>query len=63
KDLLCTVNVQHNCMDNHSAATASIPVYQECTKTVQTIMCIAHTQNLHDLVLNTAQMWDAVLVQ
>lgn len=63
KDLLCTVNVQHNCMDNHCAATASIPLYQERTKTAQTIARIAHTQNLHDLVLNTAQMRDAVLVQ
>ncbi|KAF7358543.1 hypothetical protein MVEN_00905200 [Mycena venus] len=63
KDLLCTVNVQHNCMDNHCAATDSIPVYQERTKTAHTMARIAHTQNLHDLVLNTAQMRDAVLVQ
>ncbi|KAJ7340637.1 hypothetical protein DFH08DRAFT_616649, partial [Mycena albidolilacea] len=59
----CTVNVQHNCMDSHCAATASIPLYQERTKTVQTIARIAHTQNLYDLVLNTAQMRDTVLVQ
>ncbi|KAJ7814354.1 hypothetical protein B0H14DRAFT_3747837 [Mycena olivaceomarginata] len=56
-------STEHNCMDNHCAATASIPLFQERTKTAQTIARIAHTQNLHDLVLNTAQMRDAVLVQ
>ncbi|KAJ7483665.1 hypothetical protein FB451DRAFT_1029349, partial [Mycena latifolia] len=63
KDLLCTVNVQHNCIDNKCEATGSVPVYQERTQTTQTIARIAHTRNAGDVVLNTAQMRDAVHVQ
>ncbi|KAK7015952.1 hypothetical protein R3P38DRAFT_3203654 [Favolaschia claudopus] len=62
-DLLCTVNVQHNCMDHQCAATATQAVYQERTKTNQIRSEIAHRSNIDDVVLNTAQMRDAVHVQ
>ncbi|KAJ7907725.1 hypothetical protein B0H13DRAFT_1568050, partial [Mycena leptocephala] len=62
-DLLCTVNVQHNCLDNQCRATATIPVFQERTKTSQTVARVAHTKNVNDIVLNTAQMRDAAYVQ
>ncbi|KAF7335506.1 hypothetical protein MVEN_02204400 [Mycena venus] len=63
QDLLCTVNVQHNCLDNGCTATGSIPVFQERIKTSQTAARVTHVQNLDDVVLNTAQMRDAVHVQ
>ncbi|KAK7007081.1 hypothetical protein R3P38DRAFT_3325555 [Favolaschia claudopus] len=63
KDLICTVNVQHNCRDNNCATTTSVPVFQERVKTSQTAARVAHTQNVDDIVLNTAQMRDAVYVQ
>ncbi|KAK6997382.1 hypothetical protein R3P38DRAFT_3416225 [Favolaschia claudopus] len=63
KDVLCTVNVQHNCKDNLCATTASVPVFQERVKTSQTAARVSHTKNVDDVVLNTAQMRDAVYVQ
>ncbi|KAK7029116.1 hypothetical protein R3P38DRAFT_2524834 [Favolaschia claudopus] len=62
-DLLCTVNVQHNCMDNQCTATATRAAFQERAKTNQTLPEIAHLSNIGDVVLNTAQMRDAVHVQ
>ncbi|KAF8180489.1 hypothetical protein K438DRAFT_1908238 [Mycena galopus ATCC 62051] len=61
--LLCTVNVQHNCMDNNCGPTASQPVYQERQRTNQTRAQIAHLNNPTDFVLNTAQMRDAKHLQ
>jgi hypothetical protein len=63
QDLLCTVNVQHNCLDNNCAATGSVPVLQERTKTTRTIARVVHVRNVDDVVLNTAQMRDAIHVQ
>ncbi|KAJ7751599.1 hypothetical protein B0H16DRAFT_1839904 [Mycena metata] len=61
--LICTVNVQHNCIDNNCGPTGSQPVYQERVKTTQTRAHIAHLRNVDDIVLNTAQMRDAIHVQ
>ncbi|KAJ7886066.1 hypothetical protein B0H13DRAFT_2535282 [Mycena leptocephala] len=63
QDLICTVNVQHNCMDNQCGPTGSRPVFQERERTNQTRAQIAHLQNPTDVVLNTAQMRDAVHLQ
>ncbi|KAJ7659053.1 hypothetical protein DFH06DRAFT_1326896 [Mycena polygramma] len=63
KELLCTVNVQHNCLDNKCGPSGSRPVFQERIKTTQTRAEIAHSKNTHDIVLNTAQMRDAVHLQ
>ncbi|KAJ6543258.1 hypothetical protein DFH09DRAFT_1249389 [Mycena vulgaris] len=62
-NILCTVNVQHNCLDNKCGPTAYRPVYQECELTTHTQAQIQHSTNPMDLVLNTAQMRDAVYVQ
>ncbi|KAJ7601530.1 hypothetical protein B0H17DRAFT_1241343 [Mycena rosella] len=62
-DLLCTSNVQHNCIDNNCGPAGSRPVYQERQITNHTRAEIAHLQNPTDLVLNTAQMRDAVHLQ
>ncbi|KAJ7145018.1 hypothetical protein C8R46DRAFT_1232351 [Mycena filopes] len=61
-ELICTVNVQHNCLDNKCGATGTRPVYQERCKTTQTRAQVAHL-NINDMVLNTAQMRDAIHVQ
>ncbi|KAJ6503838.1 hypothetical protein C8R45DRAFT_894926 [Mycena sanguinolenta] len=63
QDFICTVNVQHNCMDNNCGPTASRAVYQERQPTNLTQAQIAHSANPTDLVLNTAQMRDATYVQ
>ncbi|KAJ7710473.1 hypothetical protein B0H17DRAFT_914738 [Mycena rosella] len=62
-EILCTVNVQHNCLDNNCGPTTSRPVYQERQITTHTQAQIAHLVSPTDLVLNTAQMRDAVHVQ
>ncbi|KAJ6461447.1 hypothetical protein C8R45DRAFT_1056025 [Mycena sanguinolenta] len=62
-DILCTVNVQHNCMDNKCGPTGSRPVFQERERTDQSRAQIVHSQNPTDLVLNTAQMRDARYLQ
>ncbi|KAJ7932017.1 hypothetical protein B0H13DRAFT_1451673, partial [Mycena leptocephala] len=54
---------QHNCMDNLCGPTGSRPVFQERVRTDQTKAQIAHSTNPTDLVLNTAQMRDAVHLQ
>ncbi|KAJ6462550.1 hypothetical protein C8R45DRAFT_841581 [Mycena sanguinolenta] len=63
QDILCTVNVQHNCMDNKCGPTGSRPVFQERERTDQSRAQIVHSQNPADLVLNTAQMRDARYLQ
>ncbi|KAJ7110547.1 hypothetical protein C8R44DRAFT_633975 [Mycena epipterygia] len=63
QDLLCTVNVQHNCIDNKCGPTGTRPVFQERAKTTLMRSEIVHSRNPHDIVLNTAQMRDAVHMQ
>ncbi|THH26571.1 hypothetical protein EUX98_g7617 [Antrodiella citrinella] len=60
--LLCTVNVQHNCAVHGCDLSAHRPVFQERVETQFTRAATAHRLP-HDLVLNTAQMRDAVLLQ
>ena len=62
KDILCTVNVQHNCVQ-HNCATAHVHhIYQEHECTDQTQPAVSHIHNPKDVVLNTVQMRDAVHV-
>jgi predicted ABC-class ATPase len=63
KDLLCTVNVQHNCAEQHCKATGHRDIYQERQLTTHTQPTVAHNRVPNDLVLNTAQMQDAIHVQ
>ncbi|KIJ57691.1 hypothetical protein HYDPIDRAFT_44970, partial [Hydnomerulius pinastri MD-312] len=60
--LLCAVNVQHNCAANGCTDTAFITVREEREATSKTEKRIEH-RSLDDLVLNTAQMRDAIYVQ
>jgi len=60
--LLCTVNVQHNCAVHGCDLSAYRRVWQERVQTELTQPIVAHRAP-NDMVLNTAQMRDAVLLQ
>ena len=62
QDILCTVNVQHNCSQHNCGTAATRTIYQEREKTNQTRPAVSHIAP-HDIVLNTAQMRDAIHVQ
>ncbi|PCH45012.1 hypothetical protein WOLCODRAFT_91104 [Wolfiporia cocos MD-104 SS10] len=62
EDILCTVNAQHNCAANACDTSGFRYVYQERQRTNQTQAAVVH-QRPTDLILNTAQMRDAVHVQ
>ncbi|KAJ3884926.1 hypothetical protein GG344DRAFT_83339 [Lentinula edodes] len=57
--LQCTANVQHDCDHNHCQVEQVGTVMQEREKTNGAKGVVVHRGNLQDLVLNTAQMWDA----
>jgi hypothetical protein len=63
QDLLCTVNTQHNCADRQCKATGLQHIYQERQLTMNTQPVVSHNRAENDLVLNTAQMRDAIHVQ
>ncbi|THH17637.1 hypothetical protein EW146_g3214 [Bondarzewia mesenterica] len=54
-DILCTVNVQHNCADRACDISGREVVRQENEFTTQTRACIRH-YDPDDVVLNTAQL-------
>ncbi|KAJ6574068.1 hypothetical protein B0H19DRAFT_1208170 [Mycena capillaripes] len=62
-DILCTVNVQHNCAVHECADTGFRRIYQERQATEQTRPMIAHGGPELDLLLNTCQMRDTVNLQ
>jgi hypothetical protein len=62
QDILCTVNVQHNCSEHNCRTANTRAIYQEGEKTNQVRPVISHAAP-HDIVLNTAQMRDAIHVQ
>ncbi|KAF9559655.1 hypothetical protein CPC08DRAFT_595059, partial [Agrocybe pediades] len=62
-DLLCTVNTQHNCFKYDCRPTGFRHVYQERVQTSNTVPTIIHTGDKDDIILNTAQMRDAVYLQ
>ncbi|KAJ7294046.1 hypothetical protein C8J57DRAFT_1042339 [Mycena rebaudengoi] len=62
-DILCTINVQHNCEVHKCGPTGFQHVYQERELTQHTRAVIAHVGEPEDFILNTAQMRDAVDVQ
>jgi len=63
QDLLCTVNTQHDCDSNKCTTTGFRYVYQERVRTQRRAPIVEHLRNPDDLILNTAQMRDAVHVQ
>ncbi|KIK49700.1 hypothetical protein GYMLUDRAFT_117539, partial [Collybiopsis luxurians FD-317 M1] len=62
-NLICTVNVQHHCVGNKCRATGSRPVYQEGHIIPGKFQPVIVHENPHHLVLNTAQMRNAIFVQ
>ncbi|KAJ3764943.1 hypothetical protein FB446DRAFT_655945, partial [Lentinula raphanica] len=61
-NILCRVNIQHNCAANHCDMSATRAVYQERERTEHTIPR-THHYRLEDLVLNTNQMTSAIYIQ
>ncbi|EGN93346.1 hypothetical protein SERLA73DRAFT_156314 [Serpula lacrymans var. lacrymans S7.3] len=55
-------HVQHNCIDNQCEASGTRPVYQEHQLTDQTQPSLTH-KHPSNIVMNTAQMWDAIHIQ
>ncbi|KAK0462782.1 hypothetical protein IW261DRAFT_1613923 [Armillaria novae-zelandiae] len=55
-DVLCTVNVQHDCIRNGCGAERVVPVRQEGKITSELREQTIHRRNPQDIVLNTAQM-------
>ncbi|KAF9233611.1 hypothetical protein BU15DRAFT_66415, partial [Melanogaster broomeanus] len=62
QSLLCSVNVQHNCAANSCTDAAFATVYEEREATSKKGKRMEH-RSLDDVVLNTAQMRDAIYVQ
>ncbi|KAL0567238.1 hypothetical protein V5O48_014753 [Marasmius crinis-equi] len=63
KDVLCSVNVQHDCIRHNCKVKQSVVVRQERHDTGLRRGRVEHQGNPHDVVLNTAQMRDAKFVQ
>ncbi|KAJ3754741.1 hypothetical protein EV360DRAFT_25958, partial [Lentinula raphanica] len=57
-NMLCTVNVQHNCHDHKCPAKRTKVVQQEREVSQQKELHIEHISP-HSLILNTAQMRNA----
>ncbi|KAH9948702.1 hypothetical protein B0H21DRAFT_890351 [Amylocystis lapponica] len=62
ENILCTVNVQHKCAEHQCTTSGARSVYQERRHTDQIRPAVAH-RTPSALVLNTAQMRDAIHVQ
>lgn len=60
--ILCTVNTQHNCAAHQCKTANTRPVMQEREVTQHTRPVVSHSAP-HDLILNTAQMRDAIHLQ
>ncbi|KAI5990253.1 hypothetical protein EDD15DRAFT_2453804 [Pisolithus albus] len=60
--LICCINVQHNCAGNKCTRSSTISIYEEREKTAKTMRRIEH-RNPTDLVLNIAQMRNAIHMQ
>ncbi|KAF7976628.1 hypothetical protein HWV62_5933 [Athelia sp. TMB] len=60
--ILCTVNTPHNCADHACGIGGSRPIYQEREMTNSTRSVVSHIDP-YDVMLNTAQMRDALHVQ
>ncbi|KAI0723525.1 hypothetical protein C8Q76DRAFT_614464 [Earliella scabrosa] len=63
EDLKCTVNVQHNCDARGCTDSGSRRTREERLLTNKTTTMVEHNVPLDDLLLNTAQMRDALYVQ
>ncbi|KAH6876645.1 hypothetical protein BKA70DRAFT_1128177 [Coprinopsis sp. MPI-PUGE-AT-0042] len=57
-DILCSVNVQHNCAARNCASTGTRTVRQERKDTTATSAYVEHLREPNDLILNVAKMRD-----
>ncbi|KAI5829030.1 hypothetical protein EV122DRAFT_180971, partial [Schizophyllum commune] len=55
----CTVNVQHNCLDNQCAIRQTRVRQQEGEEAPERVSEVVHQGDLKDFILNTAQMRSA----
>ncbi|EJD48322.1 hypothetical protein AURDEDRAFT_26746, partial [Auricularia subglabra TFB-10046 SS5] len=62
QDVLCTVNVQHDCASHNCTTTGTRAIVQERQQTRNAVAIVAHSAN-DDWILNTGQMRDARYVQ
>ncbi|KAG2352148.1 hypothetical protein BDR07DRAFT_1239458, partial [Suillus spraguei] len=46
-DSVCSVNIQHNCIDSHCTNTGQQPIYQEQTLTSRSRCIIQHKPTPH----------------
>jgi hypothetical protein len=63
QDIACTVNTQHDCCHAKCQTNGVRYVYQERIQTEIRVPVVEHRVDPDDLILNTAQMRDAVHVQ
>lgn len=62
KDLLCSVNVQHNCAAHRCNLSGSRSVYLERERQSDA-PAVRHLGSTTDLILNTAKIRDAKVIQ
>ncbi|KAI0311752.1 hypothetical protein OF83DRAFT_1068284, partial [Amylostereum chailletii] len=55
QDVLCIVNVQHNCMDHNCPLASTRTVWQERERTQVCLLEVAHKPT-DDFIINTGQM-------
>ncbi|KAJ7270338.1 hypothetical protein C8J57DRAFT_1435474 [Mycena rebaudengoi] len=58
QDIKCTINIQHNCVDNKCQSTRARVVFNEREATSERTLEVQHISP-DDLIINTAQMRDA----
>uniref|UniRef100_A0A0W0FN77 Uncharacterized protein n=1 Tax=Moniliophthora roreri TaxID=221103 RepID=A0A0W0FN77_MONRR len=63
ENVLCVVNVQHNCIRNKCPTKDTTVVRQEREDTILRRECVEHVGNPCNYVLNTAQMCSAKFLQ
>ncbi|KAJ7716484.1 hypothetical protein DFH07DRAFT_907412 [Mycena maculata] len=61
KDIKCTVNIQHNCVDNKCQSTRTRVILNEREATAERALQVEHNVP-DDMIINTAQMRDAVVL-
>ncbi|KAI0309358.1 hypothetical protein OF83DRAFT_1072164, partial [Amylostereum chailletii] len=55
QDVLCVVNVQHNCVDHNFSLTLTRTVWQERERTQACLLEVSHKMT-DDFIINTGQM-------
>ncbi|KAJ7478788.1 hypothetical protein B0H11DRAFT_2423771 [Mycena galericulata] len=58
QDIKCTINIQHNCVDNNCQSTRTRVIFNEREATSERALQVQHTAR-DDMIINTGQMRDA----